>query len=80
MSKIPNIPSSNSKEFWEGAEVIKSTPEQFHFSPRHNWIQQGNMAFCTSCPDPHGIFLNIQDEEVREGQIFDLKKNIFKHI
>jgi hypothetical protein len=81
MSKIPeNLPSTKSKEFWEGAEIIKNFPETFQYGGKHVFVQKGNMAYCTTCPNPHGVFIDINNQEVQDGNIVWKEKRNFRDL
>ena len=81
MSKIPkNIPSTKNSDFWEGGEIIKNVPEDYHYTGTHKFVQKGNMAYCISCPNPHGVFIDINTQEVREGKIVTKKQPNFRDL
>lgn len=61
------LPGSDNKAFWGDAEKISGIEEVLK-SNKHEWMQRGNKAYCTSCPFGHGLFL-APDQEVRDGKI-----------
>lgn len=63
------LPGTKEREFWGDAEIIQCDPEVHTVSQVHSWKQQGSYAFCTVCPVQHGIFLDINHQEVRDGEI-----------
>jgi hypothetical protein len=73
--KLDVLPDSRSKEFWGDSKTIKCDPEIITIGQIHKWKQQGPLALCTSCPNHHGIFLDILNEEVRNGEIYNIKTN-----
>lgn len=69
IDKPKTLPNSRSSEFWQDAEILISQPEIITVGNNHSWIQQGDWARCTSCPVQHGIFIDINKQEVRNGNI-----------
>ncbi len=68
--KMPDhVPESGNKDYWLDGEQIKVKPEVVKVDGEHVWRQKGNMAYCTSCPFDHGVFIDILNEEVRDGKI-----------
>ena len=67
--KPKTLPDSRSSEFWGDAEIIVSQPETVTVGQTHSWRQQGDWACCTSCPVQHGIFIDINTQEVRNGNV-----------
>jgi hypothetical protein len=65
------IPGTKERDFWGDAEIIQCEPEVHTVSQVHSWKQQGAYAFCTVCPVQHGIFIDINKQEVRYGEIVD---------
>lgn len=69
-NKLPDLPASNDKEFWEDAEVMHHQPVYQKLCKTHFYTQNGNAASCTQCP--FGVILPGY-MRVFQGKLIDLR-------
>lgn len=78
VDKPKTLPETRSSDFWGDAEIIRPDMEVKELGKTHSWKQEGPYAICTSCMISHALFIDLREQEVREGKIVSKLKPVVK--